>query len=159
MKTLLLPVTRLTLTHLGLTGQQWIERLQAKAFRISDYAKEILLSSDFMSAPAGTTTEIVILNGKLFEDRERDGGLQAFASDHGLVAPNPEVACLLRETVSDEDIKSMKTWELVVMSNKFPGSQRLNVNRNNDGGRYITSDTSELYDSWSDVHSFVFAAS
>src|SRR3989344_110555 len=58
-----------SVTSDGTTGPQWIERLEGKGFRLSDYAKSVLRSPDFKPT-SGVTTEIAILKGMLFADKE-----------------------------------------------------------------------------------------
>ncbi len=99
-----------SVTSDGTTGPQWIERLEKKGFRIGDYAKSVLRSSDFKPTN-GVTTEIVILKGMLFADNERTTkNIRAEADRRNLTKPNAEVACLIRENFSDEEIKAMGFW-------------------------------------------------
>lgn len=97
----------LSVTSNGTTGKEWITRLTKKGFGLSDYAKSILRSEVFKPT-SGVTTEIAILKGNLFTDNDRIATtIRAFATEQKLEAPNAEVACLIRENFSDEDIEAM----------------------------------------------------
>ncbi|MBP9701418.1 MAG: hypothetical protein KBD47_00360 [Candidatus Pacebacteria bacterium] len=108
-------VIYLSVTSDGTTGPQWIERLEGKDFRLSDYAKSVLCSADFKPT-SGVTTEIAILKGMLFEDSNRiTKKIRAEADKRKLPTPNAEVACLIRENFSDEDIEAMGLIWIVAM--------------------------------------------
>ena len=108
-------VIYLSVTSDGTTGPQWIERLEGKGFRLSDYAKSVLRSPDFKPT-SGVTTEIAILKGMLFEDSNRiTKKIRAEADKRKLTTPNAEVACLIRENFSDEDIEAMGLIWIVAM--------------------------------------------
>ncbi|MFH1668165.1 MAG: hypothetical protein ABH884_04065 [Candidatus Komeilibacteria bacterium] len=101
----------LTVTSEGATGSQWIERLQKKGFRLSDYAKSLLISADFKPT-TGVVYEIAILKGMLFNDKGRiTKNIRSLAAKKGFSTPNAEVACLMRESFSDEELGAMSlTW-------------------------------------------------
>jgi hypothetical protein len=108
-------VIYLTITSDGTTGPQWIDRLEGKGFRLSDYAKSVLRSPDFKPT-SGVTTEIAILKGALFEDDDRiTKKIRAEASRRKLTKLNAEAACLIRENFSDEEIKAMGLIWIVAM--------------------------------------------
>ncbi|MDP3882442.1 MAG: hypothetical protein Q8Q48_00060 [Candidatus Staskawiczbacteria bacterium] len=103
-------VVHFTVTSDGTTGPDWIRRLERSRHRLSDYAKDALLSPDFKSTN-GVTTKIAVLPGKWFfkeEDRAtasriRDGARQRWK----LVSPLADTACLIREKFSDRDLEAM----------------------------------------------------
>jgi hypothetical protein len=108
-------VIYLSVTSDGTTGPEWIKRLEKKGFRLSDYAKSVLRSPDFKPTK-GVTTEIAILKGMLFEDRDRiTSNIRDLATQRKLTTPNAEVACLIRENFSDEDIEAMGLIWIVTM--------------------------------------------
>ncbi len=117
-----------SVTSDGTSGEEWIGRLEKKGFKISDYAKSVLRSKDFI-ATSGIKTEIAILKG---DDNLVTRQIRAKASDLGLTTPNSEVACLIRETFSDKEIEAMGLGWLVVMHESikdFGGDQRLLILR------------------------------
>lgn len=108
-------VIYLSVTSDGTTGSKWIERLEKKGFRMSNYVKSILHSPDFKPTN-GITTEIVVLKGMLFNDDERiTKKIRTEANRRNLTEPNAEVACLIRETFSDKEIEAMGLWWVIAM--------------------------------------------
>lgn len=104
-----------SVTSDGTTGEGWIKRLQEKGFNVGDYAKDVLLSPDFKPT-SGVMTEIAVLRGTIWNDRDRTiSNIRAFAADRKLATPNAEVACLIREMFLDKEIKTMCLWWIVVM--------------------------------------------
>ena len=108
-------VIYLTVTSDGTTGPNWITRLEKKGFRLSKYSKDLLYSPDFQST-TGVTYDIAILKGMLFEDNKRiTKNIRAEAERRNLTKPNAEVACLIRENFSDEEIEAMGLIWIVTM--------------------------------------------
>jgi len=104
-----------TVTSDGTGGPQWIERLERQGFHIGSYGKNVLLSPDFKTT-SGVATEVAVFKGSLFEDDERiTGKIRAEAERRKFEKPNAEVACLIREKFSDEEIKVMGLWWIVIM--------------------------------------------
>jgi len=95
----------------GTTGEQWITRLEKAGFRLSEYAKELLLSKEF-KATTGVVYEIAVLKGSLFTDNNRTSKkIRSKAAKLNFQTPNPEIACLIREMFSDDEIEAMGlTW-------------------------------------------------
>ncbi len=102
---------RFSVTSDGTSGRDWISRLEAKGFRVSDYAKQLLRSPSFQPTNS-ITTEVVMLPGKLFTDSDRmTKNIRAEAAKRNLATPNPELACLIREKFMDKQIEEMGlTW-------------------------------------------------
>lgn len=97
------------------SGEGWIYRTEEKGNRVRTYAKSVLRSKKFTSSTAGTY-EIVILKGSLFEDNDRmTSNIRAKADGMGLVKPNADIACLIREQFSDKEIEAMGLWWIVAM--------------------------------------------
>jgi hypothetical protein len=151
-----------SVTSDGTTGPEWIERLGKKGFRISDYAKSVLRSPDFKPTK-GVTTEIAVLKGMLFEDNDRiTKKIRAEADKRKLNKPNAEVACLIRENFSDEEIEAMGLWYIVAMHDPIKDSDGdpylLDAYRVDDG-RWLDT----FYDfpglRWSRPYGFAFAVS
>jgi hypothetical protein len=108
-------VIRFSVTSDGTTGPQWITRLEEKGFQIKDDVKSVLCSPVFKPTN-GVTTEIAVLRGVLFKDNVRiTSTIRAEADRRGLTMPNAEVACLLRDMFTDEEIEFMNLWSIVTM--------------------------------------------
>src|SRR5205823_5456039 len=86
-----------------------------KGFNVSDYAKSVLRSPDFKPTKC-VNTEVAVLKGMLFENNDRiTSKIRVEADKRKLSKPNAEIACLIREMFSDEDIKAMGLWSIVLM--------------------------------------------
>ena len=107
----------------GTTGQGWIERLEQKGFRVGGYDKSVLHSPDFKPTN-GVTTKIAVLKGSLFSDNDRiTRKIRAKAEGRNLTTPNAEIACLIREKFSDEEmIKEMDFYWIVAMHESIKDS-------------------------------------
>jgi len=146
----------------GTTGQQWIERLENKVFKLSKWAKELLLSKDFKPT-TGIVYTIAVLKGDLFTDSNRiTKKIRSEAVKRKLVAPNPEVACLIREMFSDAEIKAMGLTWIVTMHKPIKDSagdlRLLNTPRNDDGS-WLSTDCGTSDHSWSSDSGFAFEVS
>lgn len=104
-----------SVTSDGTTGAEWIARLEKKGYRVGDYAKQLLLSKSFLPT-TGVTTEVAVLKGMLFEDNDRiTKKIRTEAANRKLETPNAEIACLIREKFTDEEIKAMGLTWIVAM--------------------------------------------
>jgi hypothetical protein len=151
-----------SVTSDGTTGEQWIARLESKGFRLSDYAKSVLRSSDFKPTK-GITTEVAILKGELFSDSDRvTKNIRDEAVRRKLQKPNAEVACLIREMFTDKEIEAMGLWWIAVFHEPINGSdggpRLLSAGRGGDG-RWLAPSSGELADGWSRGRGFAFAVS
>lgn len=155
-------VIYLSVTSDGTTGPEWIKRLEKKGFRLSDYAKSVLRSPDFKPTK-GVTTEIAILKGMLFEDRDRiTSNIRDLASQRKLTTPNAEVACLIRENFSDEDIEAMGLIWIVTMHEPIKdsdGDPSLLIADRDGGGRWLDTYCDKPDSRWSRGDGFAFAVS
>lgn len=144
----------------GTTGEQWIRRLEKKGFRIVDYAKILLLSPDFKPT-SGVTTEIAVLKGILFEDYDRiTKKIRAYAAERKLEAPNAEVACLIREAFSDEEIEAMGLWRIFAMHEPIRDSDanpHLLYARRYGDGRWLDAYYDKPNGRWERDYGFAFA--
>lgn len=155
-------VIYLCVTSDGTTGPEWIKRLEKKGFRLSDSAKSVLRSPDFKPTK-GVTTEIAILKDMLFEDRDRiTSNIRDLATQRKLTTPNAEVACLIRENFSDEDIKAMGLIWIVIMHEPIKDSDGdpdlLDARRNGDG-RWLNASCGKPDDGWLRESGFGFVVS
>jgi len=104
-----------SVTSDGTTGEDWIKRLEGNGFRVGDYAKQVLRLPGFKPTN-GVTTEVGVLKGMLFEDNDRvTSKIRAEAEKRKFSKPNAELACLIREKFTDEEIEAMGLWYIVAM--------------------------------------------
>lgn len=106
----------------GMTGEEWITRLDPKGRGLSGYAKSVLRSKDFKPT-SGITYRVAVLKGTLFSDRERiTKNIRAVAKGRKFETPHAEVACLIRDKFSDEDIEAMGLWWVITMHDPIKDS-------------------------------------
>lgn len=104
-----------SVTSYGMTGENWIERLRGNGFRVGKCAKQVLRSPDF-NPTNDVTTEVAVLKGMFFKDNDQiTQKICAEADKRGLVKPNAELACLIREKFTDKEIKAMGLMWIVAM--------------------------------------------
>jgi hypothetical protein len=97
-------VILLRVTSDGTTGPIWIERLEKKSFEIDFHAKDVLRSDSFRPT-FGRTVEVAIL----------DGVIPRHNFTRGESVSAAEVACLIRDKFSNEDIEAMGLFTIVVL--------------------------------------------
>ncbi|MCK4918717.1 MAG: hypothetical protein KAS02_02950 [Candidatus Pacebacteria bacterium] len=108
-------VIHFSVTSDGTTGGEWIKRLEGKDFHLSDCSKQLLRSSDFKPTDS-ITTEVAVLKGAFFKDKDRiTKKIRAEADNRGFIKLNAEVACLVREKFTDKEIKTMGFDWLITM--------------------------------------------
>ncbi len=122
----------------GAAGPQALKSLQDLGFRVSDYAKSMLLSKDYKPSLAGTVHDVIVMRGADFNDSDRiTKKIRAKAKKLGFLTPNAEVAYLLRINLSDDDLKAMGLWWIVVMHRPIEDPDGdpslLSTNRDVDG--------------------------
>ncbi|MDP2944707.1 MAG: hypothetical protein Q8N57_04060 [bacterium] len=131
-----------SVTSDGTTGPQWIKRLGKKGFRVGDRVRNVLRSNDFKPT-SGIITEIAVLKGMLFEDNNRiTENIRAEVEKRKFTTPNAEIACLIREMFTDEELETMGLYWIVAMhepiNDSNGGPSLLRVSRNGDGRRLNT---------------------
>lgn len=106
-----------SVTSDGTTGAEWVKRLEKKGYRLSSYAKSVLLSADFQPTKPDTF-RIAVVPGSLFTSdpttMEVCQELDRRGLSHGK-AINAELACLIREKFSDKELAETGLWWIVVM--------------------------------------------
>ena len=152
----------------GTMGPLWIPRLEKKGFRVGDYAKQVLRSPDFKPTN-GVTTEVAILKGVLFKDDDRiTKNIRAkaytgiFTQGRKLFDPNAEMACLIREKFTDEEIEARGLIWIVAMHepiNDSDGVPGLLLAGRSDGGRWLDACSDRPDSRWDRVLGVAFAVS
>jgi hypothetical protein len=105
----------LSVTSDGTTGPKWFDRLNEQDISVGNDAKTVLFSHN-VRYTSGTTMQIAVLKGMLFHDNDRvTDYIRTEASRRGFSTPNVEVACLIREKVSDDDLRAMGLYLIAVM--------------------------------------------
>ncbi|MBI2482427.1 MAG: hypothetical protein HYV76_02625 [Candidatus Vogelbacteria bacterium] len=151
-----------SVTSDGTTGEDWITRLKNKGFRVGDYAKQVLRSPDFKPTN-GATTEVAVLKGMLFEDNDRiTKKIRAEADKRKLSKPNAELAYLIRDTFTDEQLEQMGLWYIVTMHEPINDSDddpSLLVASCYDDGRWLDACCDDPGYGWFRGSGFAFVVS
>lgn len=147
----------------GVFGKDGIKDLERARYNLGYLAKEVM--KKFPNGDAltnGRAYRTVVLKGEDFTDGERTiSNIRNIAKEMGFVTPPPDIARLLRKSVSDDEIASMGLWWLVVMHEPITASDGyprvLGINRAYEGRRF------ESYfclsdDKWYHDGGFVFLA-
>ena len=155
-------VIHFSVTSDGTTGEEWIKRLESKYFRVGKYAKDMLFSKNFKPT-SGVTTEVVVLKGMLFKDDDRiTKKIRVKANKRKLKKPNAEVACLIREAFTDEEITAMGLVCVVAMqepSKDSDGDPSILCADRSNGGRWLNVCCDYPDYNWGRDHGFAFAVS
>jgi hypothetical protein len=144
-------VIRFALVSNGFTGDQWIKNFKVKGFPPHTYVERVFQHQDFVPTPAGTVHNIAVLPGKLYSCNGRiTKDIRADAKRRKMTDPHPEVACLIREMFSNQDIKEMGLGWIITMHEPIPdfvgnprvlgtcaGVYELNIYSGNPDDRWI----------------------
>jgi len=104
-----------TVTSDGTTGAQWIERLEEKGYVIGLFAKQSLLSEEFKPTN-GVTTKVAVLKNLVFEQHQPVSEVITKAAHvRKWEAPNAEIACLIRENFTDDDLDVLDLVSITIM--------------------------------------------
>lgn len=99
----------------GRTGLEWIEKFEQENYHFDDDVRQLILSEKFMPTK-GVITEIVLFNGKCFEENERNfENVRAVARRMNFIECTIEQACLIRESLSIRNFFDLGLWWVDVM--------------------------------------------
>ncbi len=141
------------------TGEGWIIYFKSKGIELTGWAKDLLRSPDFKPT-SGITTDIVVLNGSLFTDADRvTEKIRARAKEYQFQTPNAEVACLIRDLFTDEEIKAMGLTWIVTMHDPIEDRDfdpSLLCTGRSDGDPWLSTFYVEPVSRWNRDDGFVF---
>lgn len=147
-----------TLISNGLTREQWEWHLERCGCRIGDYARQVLRRAS--EAPTnGVTYNIVVRPGKKMSDIDRiTKNIRAAAHKKGWFKPHWEVACLIRDTFTDEQLKAMGLWYIVTMHEPIKDSEgdSFLLYSRRDDGRRLDAGNGRLGSYWDHGGGFAF---
>ena len=146
----------------GTTGEDWITRLEGKGKRLSNEAKFVLRSREFKPT-SGVIYEIAVLKGMLFNDSDRvTSKIRADAEQRTLSTPNAEIACLIRDKFTDEEIEAMGLVWIVTMHEPIAGSDGIPLllsARRRGGGSWLNAVWASPDGRWNRLGGFAFVVS
>lgn len=143
------------LTALGLTGSEWITRLEGEGYRIGTYAKQLLnsLEYDKHRMEKGEAVEVAFVSvkdmGKKYATTDE---IRAYAAEKGYLEPKAELALLIRESMTDEAIESLGAWYVATFHEPIKdsdGDPGLLYARRRGDGRWVDADWGRPGDLWS----------
>lgn len=100
-------------TGLNLTGVEEITHLEQLGFRVGDYAKSMLISTNPDSYDAnhrleeGRVYRVAIVPGREVKSNRTTANLQAYGSQFGYTKPLAGIQPRIREAVSDKQLEEM----------------------------------------------------
>ena len=132
------------------------------AHDVGAYAKQVLRSLDFKPTN-GVTIEAAVLKGTFFKDNDRiTRKIRAEADKRKWAKPNAEVACLIREKFTDEEIEARGLWWIITMHEPIKDSDGdpylLNALRSGVG-RWLSACRDRSGEGWLRADGFAFAVS
>lgn len=105
---------RVTVTSDGTDGEGWRCRLRANGCGVTYSAEKLLRSIDF-EPTTGTKYDVVVLRASGFALKQWTFAMACEKSERmGLGRPNAEVACLMRERFSDNDVRDAGLAAIIV---------------------------------------------
>lgn len=151
-----------TLISNGFTREQWEQHLERRGWRIGSWARNVLRRAS--EAPTnGVTYNIVVRPGKNISDSDRiTKKIRAAADKKGWVKPHWEVACLIRDTFTDEQLAQMDLWYIVTMHehiNDSGGVARVLCAGRLDSGRWLRAYVGNPDRRWGRGYGFAFVLS
>lgn len=149
-----------TLTSNGFTRERWESHLERRRWQISNHARQVLRRAS--EAPTSSVTyNIVVRPGKSISDSDRiTKKIRAVAEKYGWLKPHWEVACLIRDAFTDEQLEQMGLWYIVTMHEPIKdsdGDPSLLSSDRDVGGRWLIADYGRPDDGWNDDGGFAFA--
>ena len=152
-----------TVTSNGKSGKEWIKHFESKGIKVSDCAKQLLLSKDFKPSKKDTASQIAVIKGEFFSDSDRiTSKIREEADHHKMTNPNAEVACLIRDMFNDEEIKARGLYWIVAMHEPIKDSvgdpSLLCTDRDADG-LWLNTYYVEPGRRWSREYGFAFVVS
>ena len=154
-------IIRFFVTSDGTTGKEWIKRLEDKGINIGHWAEDVLRSKDFK--PTKTKYEIAVIKGSLFtQEYPTTEEIRDKAKELKFKISNAEVACLIRELLTDKDIEEMGLWWITTFHKPIKDSvgdpELLNAYRNGDGS-WLGTSFGQPDNGWDRGHGFAFVVS
>jgi hypothetical protein len=143
----------------GLRPQQWEKHLERRGRRITDWANQMLARANGASTK-DVVYHVVVRPGKLIVDSERvTNKLRAYAAAKNWLTPHWEVACLIRDRFSDDQLRQMGLVSIITMHEPIRDESEvsflLNANPHDIGG-WLDACYDGSSNKWGDKGGFAF---
>lgn len=151
-----------TVVSNGMSPQQWEHHLESRGFRLSDWARNVLRRAS--EAPTnGVAYHIVVRPCSKISSRDRvTKKIRAHATEKGWKTPHWEVACLIRDTFTDEQLEKMGLRWIVTMHEPiidYGGVPCLLLSNRNGVGLWLDAGCDRPGGRWDRDNGFAFAVS
>ncbi len=165
--------TRITFTVIGagLTGAEWITRLETRGHKLYDWARDIITKPDYDEnhrLEVGKEYKVTLVFGKeIRKDFERTtANLKAKAvqefGEQSVAGLKGELALLIREKFTNAELETMGIYYIAVLHEPIidsgGGASVLDSNRNG-GGSYVGAGYDSPGRQWRGSGAFAFLAS
>lgn len=136
----------LTLTARGLTGPAWIKQLEKYGYRLGTYATQLLNSPEWEQhrLNKGETITVCITPNKELglDEYMTTQQIRDYAKGKGYETPKAEVALLIREALSDDEMKELGVWYVTTFHDPIKDAdgdpELLGANRRG-GGQWLSA--------------------
>ena len=114
-------IVYLTLMLNGMSGEEWIEYFRLKGLSLHGYFKYVLRSKFFVPGEKGSLVEIAVIKGtKFILPRANTNIVQEEAKKNKFEKTSPEIACLLRDFLSNSDLIELGIDRLAIWHDAVP---------------------------------------
>lgn len=155
-------IIRFAVTSNGMTGPEWIEHLKNKGCDVVPPVENILRSKQF-EPTKGITTEIAVVTESILSTSHHTLlQIKSAAKEKGMMGNlNLEIACLIRDSITREDILKMGLLYLVVMHRPVVdgGTSFYLAVCGNHEAEYLATAADSRYYRWGQGYGFAFTLS
>lgn len=160
-----------TITGLGLTGAEWVTRLEAGSHRVSVWACDVLTKPDYDQnhrLEAGKEYKVTLVFGKeIRKDSERTtADLKALArreiGKQAVSGLKGELALLVREKFTNKELEDMGIWYIAVLHESIidsDGDASILVSSRSAHGSCVDADYGRPGPQWCGDGAFAFLVS
>lgn len=145
-----------------LTGSLWITCLEKKEYNVSSWAKDILNSPAFKPSKKMKLEYVIVKFSDIGKkDYYTTQEIRDYAESKGYVTPAADLAPILLEEISGEDMEKLSLRWLIVMHEPIKssdGDPRLLIVDRGGGGRWLGAGYGRPDDGWDREYGFVFLA-
>ncbi len=152
-------------TGRNLTGEAEIDLLTAAGFRIGDYAKSMLTSTNPDSYDAnhrleeGKIYQVALVPGREVKENRTTANSLAYGQSFGYGKPLAGIMPRIRESVTDKQMEQMGIWYIAGLHDPIKdsgGSPGVLGSRRGDGGQWLDSYWGDPDFKWNDDGAFAF---
>lgn len=147
------------LTSSGLSPEQWKRHLEARGLRIGDRACAVLFGAHEMPTFGKSYHVVVCFNTKLSPQDRTTADIRNHAKIMRWETPHWEVACLIRDAFTDQQLEEMGLWYVAALHepiNDSEGNPYLLSSRRDDVGHRVSAQHGSPDSPWFGHGGFAF---